>query len=245
MTNKKSGRQPVSIRIDGSLINQARERAKVDYGDPSRLGLVVEDALTKYLAAEIRGDQLETILSAAEGALYSAVAGKIEREFDNMMKRTMNRIGNLIAVSSYDASLTSVLMETMFKNNPQLKQYYEECRRIAAERMRNRWEKEGAPAVAEMLKEKKASEEELIELRKKVEKLTRELKQEKERRFQITEKNMELEREVRELKSKLSALDEWAKGYVKFMIENGGITRSNRKLTQEYEQQKPYPRVKR
>lgn len=128
MTQRKTDREKVTVRIDPSIILEVRKIARRDYGNESRISPVVEDALTKYVAAELDEGTIKAIFSATEGAIYDRISRKIEKEIDGFVDRS----GNLMGSMSYEATLATLMLEDwFFSTRPNAKEKYEEMRKLA------------------------------------------------------------------------------------------------------------------
>lgn len=233
---KAKTREKVWLRLDRELLLKARDMARVDYEDEKKWREIVEDALTEYFAKKVNDVDLAALLSKTEQALFDRLYNKIEREFDSMTKRTVNRVGNLIAVSSYDTALTAIMVEELFKEK--YSSMYYEARKLAAERMKKRWSKEGADEIQLIISEKKEAENEARQLRKQVDQLNEALERAKR---MLIEQQQEAKK-AKELRSTYGEVIHWTRGLLE-KLENSSILQSPNKVLEEYTKKHPKPAV--
>jgi predicted RNase H-like nuclease (RuvC/YqgF family) len=235
-------REKVWLRLDRELLLKARDLARTEHGDETKWREIVEEALSDFFVKRVQDVDLASLLSRTEQALFDRLYDKIEREFTEMTKRTVNRVGNLVAPSSYDAALTAIMVEEMFKERHSKK--YHEARKLAAERMRNRWEKEGAGEIATLFKEKQEAEVEANKLRFENEELKSKLKQLTKQHEQVALAFENIRREVEEserTKRELEDLRQWTRGLVA-AIHNAGIMTNARSVLKEYQEKTTKPK---
>lgn len=237
-----TNREKVWLRLDRDLLLKARDLARTEHDDESKWREIVEEALSDFFAKRVQDVDLASLLSRTEQALFDRLYDKIEREFTEMTKRTVNRVGNLVAPSSYDAALTAIMVEEMFKERHAKK--YAEARKLAGERMRKRWEKEGAGEIALLFKEKQEAEAEANKLRFENEELKSKFKQLNRQYEQVALALENLRREMNDLersKRDLEELRQWTRGLVQ-ALNSAGIMTNARSALKEYEGKAPRPR---
>lgn len=236
MPQKRTDREKVTVRIDPSILIEARKIAKRDYGNESRISPVFEEALTKYVASEIDEGTIKAILSATEGAIYDRIARKIEKEIDGYIDRT----GNLIASQSYESTLATLMLEDWFfssRSNP--KEKYEDMRKLAAQRLRNRFKKNGAdPSGVDQSDQVKSLEKEKEKLLKEIEAL-------QGRNEELGGRLRETIEQANHKTNLANDYIQWANGAINYLVENQSITKSNKKLYQEYITNHPKPTERR
>jgi len=162
---KKTAKEKVTMRLDPKVVKSARKIARRDYGHEKFISAVTEDALKRHVANENQSEDFSAILGQTEFALYERISQKIEREMLDTLKVASNRIGNLIGTAAYDVALTSVILETNMKRDPKSKELYEKCRAIAAQRMKRRYDKDGAEEMASLIQENESLKDELAKAR--------------------------------------------------------------------------------
>lgn len=225
MTQRKTDREKVTVRIDPSILLEARKIARRDYGNESRISPVVEDALIKYVASEIDEGTIKAIFSATEGAIYNRISRKIEKEIDGFV----DRAGNLIASQSYESTLATLMLEDwFFSTRPNPKEKYEEMRKLAAQRLKNRFKKNGADLGGiDQSDQLKSLEEENQKLQSRNEEISKRLRETIEQANHKT--------------NFANDYIQWANGAINYLVENQSITKSNKKLYQEYITNHPKP----
>ncbi|XSD77664.1 hypothetical protein P5630_24520 (plasmid) [Bacillus subtilis] len=245
-------RQKESVRLDPEVVSLGRKLAKKDFGSETKFGLLIEHAIRAYHAHQVQPVEASSLLSATEQALID----RIEKRVEDMGKQTVERVGNLIAKSSYETTYSSIMLEQIFDDcfedyNP--KQLREQMRGIAAQRMRTRLDKESAQKISSLMQENKNLEvmqEKLInmnnEQQAELEKYKRAY-QELRRDYQDVQEesnsrlnqvgnahlqNDQLLQKVRSLQAESSEY----KNQVDFLVANYNRLKSNEKLLEEYKQ---------
>lgn len=232
-----------SLRLRADLINKAREVAKEKLGRADRWREIVEEAMTQYFTVELRETDISVLLSKTEQALFDRLYDKIEREFTDMTKRTVNRVGNLVAVSSYDTALTAIMVEELFKKNHA--SMYGEARKLAAQRMKKRWSKEGADEVQIMVSEKAEAENESRRLRAQVEQLENQVRQyhqalEKAKRMVLDQQ--QASKQAEDMRATYGEVIHWTRGLLEH-LERASMLTSPNKALEEYKKKHPRPGV--
>lgn len=240
---KAKTREKVWLRLDRELLLKARDMARVDYEDEKKWREIVEDALTEYFAKKVNDVDLAALLSKTEEALFDRLYGKIEHEFDDMVKRIVNRVGNLVAVSSYDTALTAIMVEELYKKTHA--HQYNEARKLAAERMKKRWKREGADEVQLMVSEKAEAENEARRLRAQVEQLENQVRQyhqalEKAKRMVLDQQ--QASKQAEDMRATYGEVIHWTRGLLE-KLENASILQSPNKVLEEYTKKHPKPAV--
>lgn len=149
------------MRIDPKVLKSARKIARRDYGEERYISAVTEDALSRYIATENKSEDFSSILGQAEFALYERISQKIETEMIETLKVASNRVGNLIATAGYDVALTSVILEQNMKKDKKGREQYEKARVLAAQRMKRRYDKDGAEEIGSLIQENESLKNEL------------------------------------------------------------------------------------
>lgn len=236
-------REKVWLRLDRQLLLRTRTHATAEYGDESKWREIVEDALTEYFAKRINDIDLTSLLSKTEQALFDRLYDHIEQTFTKMSKRTVNRVGNLLATTSYDAALTAVMLEDMYREKHSKR--YPEARKLAAERMKSRWAKEGADEIAAMIEEKKQAEEQADQLRQELERMKKEMKRKEQQIAGLERLTQQLETQAKEGKTaqqQLSNVTHWTGGLLQALESTNMIT-SAKSALKDFEKSNPRPKV--
>lgn len=241
---KAKTREKVWLRLDRDLLLKARDLAQAEYEDEKKWRAVVEDALSEYFTKKINDIDLTALLSKTEQALFDRLYGKIEHEFDDMVKRTVNRVGNLVAVSSYDTALTAIMVEELFKEK--YSSMYYEARKLAAERMKKRWNREGADEVQLMVSEKAEAENEARRLRGQVEQLQQQIQQqeqiiEKAKRM-LTEQKVEVSK-AKDIRDAYGQVVHWTRGLIEHLENSKSMFTTPNAALDEYKKKHPKPAV--
>nr|WGD91518.1 hypothetical protein P5629_00115 [Bacillus subtilis]WGD91534.1 hypothetical protein P5629_00065 [Bacillus subtilis] len=129
-------RQKESVRLDPEVVSLGRKLAKKDFGSETKFGLLIEHAIRAYHAHQVQPVEASSLLSATEQALID----RIEKRVEDMGKQTVERVGNLIAKSSYETTYSSIMLEQIFDDcfedyNP--KQLREQMRGIVCSKNAN------------------------------------------------------------------------------------------------------------
>nr|WGD68561.1 hypothetical protein P5630_00005 [Bacillus subtilis] len=104
-------RQKESVRLDPEVVSLGRKLAKKDFGSETKFGLLIEHAIRAYHAHQVQPVEASSLLSATEQALID----RIEKRVEDMGKHTVERVGNLIAKSSYETTYSSIVLMTISK----------------------------------------------------------------------------------------------------------------------------------
>lgn len=232
-----------SLRLRSDLIDKARDLAKKKLGDESKWREIVEEAMSEYFVVQLRETDISVLLSRTEEALFDRLFGKIEREFNDMSKRMTNRVGGLIAVSSYDTALTAIMTEELYKKGHSSK--YGDARKLAAERMKTRWAREGADEIQLIISEKAESENEARKLQVEVESLedqVRRYKQLAEKQKQVIEDLRQENEQIKENQDQFGSVIYWARGLIEHLEQASRFTTAKSAL-EEYNQINKKPPV--
>jgi ElaB/YqjD/DUF883 family membrane-anchored ribosome-binding protein len=232
MPRKRTDREKITVRIDPSVILEARKIARRDYGNESRISPVVEDALTKYVAAELDEGTIKAIFSATEGALYNRISRKIEKEIDGFV----TRVGNLIASQSYETTLATKMIEDwFFSSRPNAKEKYEDMRSAAQRRLKGRFIRNGAdPSEINQI-------DQVESLKAENEKLREELQESIDKCQKLGKRLRETTEQANKKIDFSNEYIRWSNGLINHLLENQSITKSNKKLYQEYVSNHPKP----
>ena len=143
-------REKLSIRLDPEIVSLGRRLAKKDFGSEQKFGLLIENAIRSYHARQVQPIEASSLLSATEEALIA----RIEKRVEEMGTKTINRVGNLIAKSSYETAYSTIMLEQLYKQNGK-KEDLDQFRNIAVHRMQSRFDKESANTISSLLEENK------------------------------------------------------------------------------------------
>lgn len=247
-------RQKESVRLDPEVVSLGRKLAKKDFGSETKFGLLIEHAIRAYHAHQVQPVEASSLLSATEQALID----RIEKRVEDMGIQTVERIANLTAKSSFETTYNSIIMEQIYdfifsKNEP--KQHREQIRSAAAQRMRKRFDKEGAERVSSLIQENKKLETELAETKNVLNMLTQEfedldsrhdsikadLEKQKNETQRITRtalqyqnENAQLHQQLNKQKTEMNELQK----KLTHLLENHSRIHNNKKLLEMYEEER-------
>ncbi|MGR5968969.1 hypothetical protein ACT7C1_15635 [Bacillus paranthracis] len=106
-----TAREKISVRLDSEIVGLGRRLAKVDFGSEQKFGMLIEHAIKSYNARQIKSTDVEGILSETESALIN----RLESRFDEMSKRTIERMAGLLFTNTFDTVKQSLLVEQLHK----------------------------------------------------------------------------------------------------------------------------------
>lgn len=233
-------RQKVTVRLDPQIIALGRKAAKAYFGSEQKLGMLIEHSIQSYQARQLSELEAAGLISATERALME----RLEKKFDEMGKRTIERIGNLIAKESYETTYSSLILEQLLfsslKSNAgsKLNQLHKE----AAQRMHRRLDREGAEQTALLTNENAA----LVEREQELEQKNVELAN--KNNDLVTKHRTELERLQEQLKNEREEREQisrWARGLMMHVRNNVSTTFARdlgAKAVDEYAEHNPIPR---
>ncbi|ONG67273.1 hypothetical protein BKK42_10040 [Bacillus cereus] len=236
-----SVREKTSVRLDPEIVSLGRKLAKKDFGSEQKLGLLIENAIRSYHARQVQPVEASSLLSATEQALID----RIEKRIEEMGKQTVNRVGNLIAKSSYETAFSTIILEQMYnKTEKNAKTNLEHFRNVAAQRMQTRFDKENAERISSLIAENR-------NLLDRYNSLIEDLKEQKQK----TNKNADIANRLNTQNNDLTArlnrtleqkddIEKWTRGLIKYLEANsaGLMKKPASKLVEEYSNQHPQPR---
>ncbi|HDT6579693.1 TPA: hypothetical protein RMI67_006343 [Bacillus cereus] len=106
-----TAREKISVRLNPEIVGLGRRLAKVDFGSEQKFGMLIEHAIKSYNAKQIKSTDVEGILSETESALIN----RLESRFDEMSKRTIERMAGLLFTNTFDTVKQSLLVEQLHK----------------------------------------------------------------------------------------------------------------------------------
>jgi hypothetical protein len=234
-------REKTSVRLDPEIVSLGRKLAKKDFGSEQKLGLLIENAIRSYHARQVQPVEASSLLSATEQALID----RIEKRVEHMGKQTVERIGNLMAKSSFETALNSIILEQMYsKSDKNAKANLEHFRHVAAQRMKTRFDKENAERISSLI----AENQNIID---KYNKLLAELKEQQQKTNKAAEIANQFNNQNKDLTGRLNHtieqkddLEKWTRGLIQYLEENssGLMKKPASKLVEEYTNQYPKPR---
>jgi hypothetical protein len=234
MPRKRTDREKVTVRIEPSILLEARKIARRDYGNESRISPVFEDALTKYVSAELDEGAIKAILSATEGALYNRISQKVEKEMDKLLER----VGDLTAKSSFETILSGYILKALFLSNPKFNQSdYEELRKLTVKRMKKNY---GVDEIAKLADENKSLSDQLAKQEKEIERIRKEYEEKlvaKEREAEEQKRQAE-EKQRQIVKYYMDMVNYISKHQSKSMIGKTQLEKPVDQLVEEYKAQK-------
>lgn len=234
-------REKTSVRLDPEMVSLGRRLAKKDFGSEQKFGLLIENAIRSYHARQVQPVEASSLLSATEQALID----RIEKRVEEMGKQTVNRIGNLIAKSSYETTFSTIVLEQIYsKTEKNAKTNLEHFRNAAAQRMQTRFDKENAERISSLMAENRN----LIE---KHNSMLQDLKEQKQK----TSKNADIANRLNDQNNDLTGrlnrtleqkddVEKWTRGLIKYLEANsaGLMKKPASKLVEEYSNEHPKPR---
>lgn len=237
-----SPREKTSIRLDPDVITLGRKLAKKDFGSEDKFGLLIENAIRSYHARQVQPVEASSLLSATEEALI----GRIEKRIDEMGKKTIERIGNLTAKSSYDTALTSLMIEQIYigaRGNPKkAKEEINSLKGEAVSRMKNRLDKESAEQISSLLQENANLEKQYNELRETYIEAQKRFKEKEELlQDQMKANDEKSNNTIRAYQRKIKELGQWIGGLKTYIAEKDNVLGKGRKLFDEYISSNPLP----
>lgn len=234
-------REKTSVRLDPEIVSLGRRLAKKDFGSEQKFGLLIENAIRSYHARQVQPVEASSLLSATEQALID----RIEKRIEEMGKQTVNRVGNLIAKSSFETAFSTIVLEQMYsKTEKNAKTNLEQFRNAAAQRMQTRFDKENAERVSSLMAENKN----LVE---KYNALVQKYNDQNKKVTQVSESADRYQNQSNNLTSKLNKtleekddIEKWTRGLIKYLGENstGLMKKPASRLVEEYTQQYPKPK---
>lgn len=218
-------REPVAVRLLPEVIRLGRETAKDMYGSREKLGYLIENAIKVYCAQTTDESAAGSLLQKTEAALFH----RVDERMATLEKRTVERVAGLIAKTAYETTLSSILLESKM-TRPQI----EEARKIAAVRLRRRFESESADQVADLLEQNKNLETDLQKIQQKAGEAANNL------RNTLQEQAKQLD----ESRQSHAELQRWVNGLIQYLNDNssGLIRKKAGELVQDYSQLNPRPR---
>lgn len=243
-------REKLSIRLDPEIVSLGRRLAKKDFGSEQKFGLLIENAIRSYHARQVQPIEASSLLSATEEALIA----RIEKRVEEMGTKTINRVGNLIAKSSFETALNSIILEKLYEkqgSKDKAKIELEQFRKIAVGRMKTRLDKESADQITSLIEENQnlvTRYNSLLDKYKDVVEQNGHFENAVERlsdreRELVGKFNRQLEISNNEQATKES-VKKWTKGLIEYLEQNseGLIKKSASKLVEEYTNQHPKPK---
>ncbi len=231
-------REKVSVRLDPDVVMLGRKLAKHDFGSDQKFGLLIEHAIRAYHARQVQPVEASSLLSATEQALID----RLEKRVEEMGRRTVERVANLVAKSSYETCLSSIMLEHLFaRGNTNAKGQIETLRKEAAKRMKTRLDKEGAEDAAAAIEENQVLTNELSSLKKKAVDLDAAVKRLTSEREGMQQKVTASQQAVHQLQRRERSIAEWTQGLAKYLAENYSRIKSNSALIDEYKQKYGVP----
>ena len=231
-------KESVSIRLDPPYHSLLKKIAKEEYGSESKKGFVVENAIQVYQAQRTRPLEASAILSVTE----EKIIDRLDKRFNDIGKNMVERIGNLVAKSSYENTLQSLLLEDLYFNAGFHKGDYERRRKDSSYRMKGRLEKEGIdelPGIIEENEHLKKINNDIQNRLNEAAKVFKKIQTENER---LESENKEL-LSVKESKNHhIEQLQAWSNGLAAHLKTNYSRIKSNDSLIQEYINNNPVPK---
>lgn len=235
-------RQKVSVRLDPEIVSLGRKLAKKDFGSEQKFGLLIENAINSYHARQVQPVEASSLLSATEQALID----RIEKRVEDMGKQTVNRIGNLIAKSSYETAFSTIILEQIYgKTDPKnAKANLEQFRQVATQRMKTRFDKENAERISSLISENQNLVEKYNNLLQKTNEQKQKVNKNADIAHQYKEQAEGLSNKLNTALSQKDDLEKWTNALIRYLQNNSGgmVKKSAIKLVEEFSQQRPKPR---
>jgi len=155
LSNEKprAKRHPVTIRITDETIQLARKLAKLYKEDEKKLGELIEDTIIFYSANREDQSRTNALLKVTEDNLLNQFKEQVEsmyREFKTRDKNLAERVASLIAIQSFETTLTELMLKDLFCKDSERQNRYEELRSVAARKMKDRYDKCDMGKIAEL-----------------------------------------------------------------------------------------------
>lgn len=144
---------PVAIRLPQEIVSLGRSIARTEFGGEDKLGQFIEEAIKFYSANSENETRASALLEVTEERLIRRISDKFESMYQDLVKREnkmVDRIAGLQAVSSFETTLTELMLKDTLIKTEQQKTRYEELRGKASSKMKDRLTKAGAEQIAEL-----------------------------------------------------------------------------------------------
>lgn len=236
-----SVRQKTSVRLDPEIVSLGRKLAKKDFGSEQKFGLLIENAIRSYHARQVQPVEASSLLSATEQALID----RIEKRIEEMGKQTVNRVGNLIAKSSYETAFSTIILEQMYSQTTKnAKTNLDNFRNAAAKRMQTRFDKESADRMSSLIAEHRDLANSYNTMLRKVEDLQKETNRNANTANQLEKQNNDLTNRLNSALEQTDNIAKWTQGLFKYLETNsqGLMKKPASKLVEEYTAKHPKPR---
>lgn len=234
-------REKTSVRLDPEIVSLGRKLAKKDFGSEQKFGLLIENAIRAYHARQVQPVEASSLLSATEQALID----RIEKRIDEMGTKTVNRVGNLIAKSSYETAFSTIILEQLYsqtENNA--KNNLDQFRHVAAQRMQNRFDKENAERISSLIAENQSLVEKHNSVLEKLKEERAQVKKYGDAGTRLYKQNEDLTERLNLALEQKDDLEKWTRGLLKYLEDHstGLMKKPAIKLAEEYAAQHPKPR---
>lgn len=236
-----SVRQKTSVRLDPEIVSLGRKLAKKDFGSEQKFGLLIENAIRSYHARQVQPVEASSLLSATEQALID----RIEKRIEEMGKQTVNRVGNLIAKSSYETAFSTIILEQMYsKTTKDAKANLDNFRNAAAQRMQSRFDKENAERISSLMAENRSLANDYNVLLRQSNEQQKEINKNANIANQLENQNNDLTKRLNSSLEQTDNIAKWTQGLFKYLEANsqGLMKKPASKLVEEYTAKHPKPR---
>lgn len=234
-------REKLSLRLDPEIVSLGRRLAKKDFGSEQKLGLLIENAIRAYHARQVQPVEASSLLSATEQALID----RIEKRVEEMGKRTVERIGNLVAKSSFETAFSTIILEQLYsKTDRNAKASLEQFRNTAAKRMQTRFDKESAERISSLIAENRNLVEKYNTLVQMHNDQNKKITQVAETASRYQSQNNDLTEKLNAALKQKDDIEKWTKGLLEYLEANsaGIMKKPANRLVEEYAQEHPKPK---
>ncbi|EOP49071.1 hypothetical protein [Bacillus pseudomycoides] len=239
-----TAREKISVRLDPDVVGLGRRLAKIDFGSEQKFGMLIEHAIKSYNARQIKSTDVGGILSETESALID----RLESRFDEMSKRTVERMAGLLFTNTFDTVRQSLLIEQLhkagIKNSDTLQnEAYKQTTAIVSKRYKEFGDNLLFQQKAQIHELKEQLEDMTAKHKKAYQQWSIWEKSTKETRNQLEKSetnNQQLQKRIEQLESTLQRTTlekkhtkKWAQNLVK-RIENSGMIDRPKKLLEAH-----------
>lgn len=249
---QKPKREPISVRMDTEIIVLARSLARSIYGSEDKLGYFLETAVQFYSSHSEDEARATALLKTTEDILFRRVNDQIENVSKDLQKKLVERLTTLQAISSYETTLTELMLRDIYIKDSKSKVKYEELRSTAATRMKDRMFKAGQEQLAELQSENIALQKKVSELENKIKQNNKSANQQKETLKMLGTKIENYEEENTKLNKTINSYRNMVSWYKRRDIEAPNLQKSKKsfmktpsyeEVNNEYENINPRPDI--
>ena len=212
----KVKREPVTVRLNQEVIVLGRSLARSIYGNEDKLGNLIEDAINFMSAHQENEARTNALLQTTEQTLFNRFDNQIESMYKALINRDnklVERIAGLMAVSSFETTLTELMLKDLYCRDDKTKARYEEIRSLASKKMKDRYEKANLTEVLELQEKIMALEKDIESLKIYESELEITITNLKAKNTDLSQKKSEISKHLTETIEKLKMVIEAFKAY--------------------------------